>query len=161
MSHLRLRTEDISKAEERFFGTNAHAVMEIFVRENLPLSESIEQYVVTLPYWMRKDARNGLIDFFKHVQASEGFKQFTDMLYSAICYPEKEILGRKGERFRIDLLLRDKDTFKVIDYKIGAQREEHYSQVKAYCDIVSRTGMKVEGWLLYLHKGSCRLVRVV
>ncbi len=162
MLQVRIKREDVTRAEERAFGTYVHGVLELFLDKGISLEDAIEEYSLGIPYWLRDGYKESLIEFFLCIKRSKAFHQFLSLLKGAVVYVEKEMLGPKGQRFRLDVLAKKDGEVHVIDYKLGKESEEHISQLMIYYNILSsRLSERVYGWLFYLRPEGSELKRVI
>ncbi len=162
MLQVKVKKEDVTKAEERAFGSYVHGVLELFLSRQLSLEEAINRYSLSIPYWLRDEYRDELAMLFSRVKETQAFRQFLSLLEGGTVFTEKEILGPKGQRFRLDVLIKKDKELHVLDYKLGRESQEHISQLRVYCDILSlHFPGDICGWLFYLRPEDSELKRVI
>ena len=72
---------------------------------------------------------------------------------------EQTILLNQTQILRPDRIAINEQEAVVLDYKTGVQKQEHFSQIKGYCEAVNRvTGKATTGYLIYfLKKTECQM----
>ncbi len=151
----KIKTELITKSDERFFGTLVHSVMEHWVHRGILTKDEVFSSIAVVvlrfvPFSQRQTMKARLESFFDSIFDCGGFSKLVDIIKLGKAYPEVAILGVMGQRFRIDLLVESEDEFFVIDYKVGNRSSEHSLQVRKYCEILKVLNKKINGYLCYL-----------
>ena len=100
-----------------------------------------------------------LLGFLNHKEISPYFQALPDRIIKK----EQEFSDSRGNLFRMDRVIFEKDRISVIDYKTGADREaeeEYASQLKNYIRILDEIypDKKVEGIIAYVDLKEIRKV---
>ncbi len=143
------KEESISASRE--MGQVLHSILE----KSTDLKEASERLEFLLDTGtIDPEQELGLKDALKNVYAIEEQQGWSSEKYSV--KKEVEVLSPDGKLFRMDKLLIDEDSKKlvVIDYKTGKEDQKHKKQMSGYVDLLKEMGWKsVEGYLLYTNSG--------
>lgn len=75
---------------------------------------------------------------------------------------ETEILLKDGRVFRPDRVITKNDEVIIIDYKTGAEKDEHKNQLNGYADVIKQMGYtKISKYLLYLSESKGGISNIV
>ena len=155
-------TEDY-KASLR--GSFLHRVMELWFRHGFSegkLSGDIEHSAIE--FYAQPDRQEAIDDanlIFSRLIQQPVWREFLSMVEDAdFVEAEKDILMQDASLARIDLLLRNKDMFIVLDYKFAAEKESHIKQVGSYVSAIGDLNVNCRGMLFYISKAFSKLVEI-
>ena len=127
------------------FGIYAHDLLAV-VRDAGDVESAIERFKNTGQADGDEMAR--IEELARRVVTDEATRRFFDPRFAA--KNECELVA-DGHRGRPDRVVFTPDETWVVDFKTGAQLEEHKNQVTAYCKALGDMGYpSVSGWLIYL-----------
>ena len=134
------------KKKEIVYGEWVHELMQFILTEKdvLPiLQKEIIAGKITneeLPEMEKK-----MTSLLYHPELEPYFKEGLTVLN------ERDFIDEKGEIFRPDRLVLDGKNCTIIDYKTGAEKPEHISQIKYYAENLQKSGYKIEKkFLVYI-----------
>jgi len=140
--------ENLKKRQK--FGTDIHKILSYIkiIKDENSIDSEIEKAASIANINLKDDIRtllkdtiNNLKDYFIGVDE---------------CWNEKEFVTKNGAVFRVDRLIKNGDSFYLIDYKTGNPNDEDIDQVRSYCHLLS---FKPEGLIYYLANKEIKNVR--
>ena len=88
---------------------------------------------------------------FKKIVEHPKLSTYFSKKYSVL--NEQTILLNQAQILRPDRIVINEQEAVVLDYKTGVQKQEHFTQIKGYCEAVNQvTGKATTGYLIYLSK---------
>ncbi len=128
--------------EKREFGTNVHKIL-----SELKNIEDLEKTVKHLELKGVIDENSEFIPYIKDLFQADEFRAY----FSADkTLNEKEIIDKRGNKFIPDKIIFNGDEIKVIDFKTGQQKNEHFEQVINYVNLMKDMGYEnVKGEIYY------------
>ena len=88
---------------------------------------------------------------FKKIVEHPKLSSYFSKKYSVL--NEQTIFLNQGQFLRPDRIVINDQEAVVLDYKTGVQKQEHFTQIKGYCEAVNQvTGKATTGYLIYLSK---------
>ncbi len=160
---IKVKTENILDWKSRRFGQVVHRVMQLWIPGTISdISKAVDFAVTEM---IEKEKRKVWFDemkrFVESISSSPEINTLKGWLEGSNVYTEIPILGKDGQRYRLDLLISSENLLRVVDYKVSSPSDEYVRQIKNYCQILSKLGKEIEGYLMYLWDGGVRLDRVV
>lgn len=156
--HHMQNEEDSLEVGSITFGIAQHYLLEMM--------DTFSQEALDLAYTALRNRFAPLLDdlslqrLYQRGQRLITCKDFLELIAGAKVYKEQPLMYQK-ERKQIDLLLEFSDKIIVVDYKSSTkQSEKHHAQVKYYVQALSEFyGLRVEGYICYLHEEKIELIK--
>ena len=116
----------------------------------------LDKYLLLHP--MSEEESSILRDTLHNMMRQPEVAQFFDPAHR--CMNETSLVWL-GEVLRPDRIVYTPTETWVVDFKSGAQHDEHRTQVSRYCDAIAAITRSdnVKGYLLYLRPDHCQVVR--
>ena len=150
--------------EERLRGEFIHRVLYFVDAREEKIEQELEEIIKRVNDELKTDypleaMKSKLLEFLNHEQISIYFKATPERVIKK----EQEFSDSRGNLFRMDRVIFEKDRVTVIDYKTGTDREaeeEYISQLKNYIRILKEIYLdkKVEGIIAYVDLKEIRKV---
>ncbi|MDQ1267429.1 MAG: hypothetical protein QG560_72, partial [Campylobacterota bacterium] len=156
------KEEDIKSIN---FGIAMHYMLEMLGEFTSVVPDAKEQHV--------RNAKDMMINKYGHALEEDEIKDIENRvklllqngefisLVSGECYREKALRYKKNLKY-VDLLVKDGNAWRVIDYKSALSHSaEHLAQVGFYVSAIREiTGDEVSGHVCYLLKDSVKIVHI-
>jgi ATP-dependent exoDNAse (exonuclease V) beta subunit len=150
--------------EERLRGEFIHRVLYFVDALNEKIEQELEGVIQRVNDEWKTDypveaMKRKLLEFLNHGEISPYFRAMPERVIKK----EQEFSDSRGNLFRMDRVILEKDRVTVIDYKTGTDREtekEYISQLKNYIRIMKEIYLdkKVEGIIAYVDLKEIRKV---
>ncbi len=141
------------------FGLATHYMLEML--KDFEKSSLKTAYEATKNHFLDILGIEKLEDIINRVNNLLKNREFLDMVGSKNIYKELPVIF-ENELKQIDLLIEDKESITIVDYKTSAQvQNEHIKQVSNYIQIIKEIKNKeTKGYLCYLKKDEIKFIKV-
>jgi ATP-dependent exoDNAse (exonuclease V) beta subunit len=157
-------TEELN-LEERLRGEFIHRVLHFVDHVDDNIEPRIEEIVERVNNEMKTDyplevMKRGLLEFLNHEEVSPYFRAMP----GGVIQKEQEFSDSRGNLFRMDKVILEKERVTLIDYKTGADREaekNYIPQLKNYIRILKEIypDKNIEGIIAYVDLKEIKKVK--
>lgn len=151
---------DQMRQEEIGRGEFIHAILERIEYVDKNLGKQVDAVIKRVQDETRRQFETKQVGKLLVAMLSGPFKSYVSHRAGRTVLTEQSVVSPDGKLHRIDRLVIDPDRVTVIDYKTGAEFEEHSGQVREYMKLVEQLypGKIVEGLLAYVDLQTVRPV---